>query len=272
MDCEKFESAMMEELYGDLDELTSAAAKRHLAGCARCAERIAGLRATRRLAAALPLVAPPAGLGGQILAAAHEAQTNAPMRFRVAHAVSLAGSWAMRPQTAMAAVFLVMIGTSVLLLRGKAHAPTSAEVTVREQGTPAPPSAAEDDEATRAFDSPAPADPNAELLAARSVRAEKGCRAAVTRFDRLSQRAPGTPPGWDALLEGALCYRALGNFNEARVRLSALLRVDSHKDRARAELERLDQIQQSVGTLPSGVKASPRTRPVPATNPPVRFP
>ena len=45
----------------------------------------------------------------------------------------------MRPQTAMAAVFLVMIGTSVLLLRGKSsRAPASAEMTVTEEGTPAP--------------------------------------------------------------------------------------------------------------------------------------
>jgi hypothetical protein len=29
MDCEKFESAMMDELYGELDEVTSAAVKRH---------------------------------------------------------------------------------------------------------------------------------------------------------------------------------------------------------------------------------------------------
>src|SRR6516165_8672087 len=99
MDCEKFESAMMDELYGELDELTSAAAKRHIGGCARCAARIGGLRATRRVAT---------------------------LRHRAAHAVSLAGSWAMRPQTAMAAVFLVMVGTSVLLLRGKAPAPASA--------------------------------------------------------------------------------------------------------------------------------------------------
>ncbi len=62
-----------------------------------------------------------------------------PLRGRLARAVSLAGSWAMRPQTAMAAVFLVMIGTSVLLLRGKSsRAPASAEMTVTEEGTPAP--------------------------------------------------------------------------------------------------------------------------------------
>ena len=139
MDCEKFESALMDELYGELDELTSAAAKRHVSGCARCAALLGGLRATRRVAA-LPRVEPPADLEQRILAAAAAATPKVvPLRGRLARAVSLAGSWAMRPQTAMAAVFLVMIGTSVLLLRGKSsRAPASAEMTVTEEGTPAP--------------------------------------------------------------------------------------------------------------------------------------
>ncbi len=139
MDCEKFESALMDELYGELDELTSAAAKRHVSGCARCSALLGGLRATRRVAA-LPRVEPPADLEQRILAAAAAATPKAvPLRGRLARAVSLAGSWAMRPQTAMAAVFLVMIGTSVLLLRGKSsRAPASAEMTVTEEGTPAP--------------------------------------------------------------------------------------------------------------------------------------
>ncbi len=139
MDCEKFESALMDELYRELDELTSAAAKRHVSGCSRCAALLGGLRATRRVAT-LPRVEPPGDLEQRILDAAAAATPKVvPLRGRVARAVSLAGSWAMRPQTAMAAVFLVMIGTSVLLLRGKSsRAPASAEMTVTEEGTPAP--------------------------------------------------------------------------------------------------------------------------------------
>ena len=35
MDCARFETTMIDELYDELDELTSAAAKRHVAGCAK---------------------------------------------------------------------------------------------------------------------------------------------------------------------------------------------------------------------------------------------
>jgi hypothetical protein len=379
MDCEKFESAMMDELYGELDEVTSAAVKRHVAGCSRCGVLIEGLRATRRVAA-MPLVDVPAGLEDRILAATREAGKVVPLRRRVARAVSLAGSWAMRPQTAMAAVFLVMIGTSVLLLRGKSsRAPASSDVIVTEQGSPAPepvasattampmapaasyafaapagsvalarsepardeaaprapvahaaptpiPTAAspKDDsdgiadnasgfagpsptaaaqsalggaggadmsrsataakkstsvfdaavqsfqsgryaEAQRAFDALAPSDPNAELWAARSVREGQGCRAALVRFDKVARRAASGPVGWDALLEGALCYRAIGDFNNTRTRLTALLGVDSHKDRAQAELDRLNQMQQGHGGGAGGVSApAARAAPPPA--------
>jgi hypothetical protein len=398
MDCEKFESAMMDELYGELDEVTSAAVKRHVAGCARCTALLGGLRATRRVAV-VPLVEPPADLEERILAAARDVQKVVPLRRRMARAVSLAGSWAMRPQTAMAALFLVMIGTSVLLLRGRSsRAPATAEVTVTEQGAPAPvatttppaspaldqttttapgaasmaalhaveakpaasavagdlsedqknargkggwskdkddeglianaaapagapnalpPSAAgapaagfgqsaggpaqaplggmqkaqvspfdtalqsyrggRFDDATREFDALAASDPNAELQAARSVREGKGCRNAVARFDKVARRAAGTAPGWDALLEGAACYRAIGDIGNARVRLNALLTVDSHKDKARAELDRLNQLQQAQGSTapaaaaarPSPKRAAPAaTATAPAASPP----
>ncbi len=112
MDCEKFEAAMMDELYGELaDELTSAAAKRHVASCARCAALVGGLRATRRVAS-LPLVAPPAELEERILTAATDMQKVVPLRRRIANAVSVAGRWAMQPQAAAQQVFLVMLGGS----------------------------------------------------------------------------------------------------------------------------------------------------------------
>ncbi len=136
MDCEKFEATLIDELYDELDELTSAAAKRHVAGCARCAALIGGLRATRRIAV-LPMVSPSADLEDRILAAAKDAQKVVPLERRLSRAISWAGSWAMRPQTAMAALFLLMIGASSLLLRGTNRAPSTANMTITAEGSPA---------------------------------------------------------------------------------------------------------------------------------------
>ncbi len=378
MDCEKFESVLIDELYGELDELTSAAVKRHVAGCARCAALLGGLRATR-LVGAVPFVAVPVGLEERIMVAAADAQQVAPLKWRVARVVSLAGSWAMRPQTAMAAVFMVMIGTSVLLLRGRSsRAPASAEMTVTEEGTPAPavssmaPSQVEPPSVATApppgaMASAAPADreralafavappatesaldalrakPNKPSMAAKAddesasgqgiasrsagalnalggggsaspfAAADTPAAAAapafarppqvteaaqpvgfdaptalaearaardnavrdglpcpsVARFNDVANRAAGTPPGWDALFEGALCYESLGDFSNARNRLNVLLRLDAYKDRARAQLDQLNQLQS--GGAAAGARAAPKAAaPAGAAAPPAR--
>jgi tetratricopeptide (TPR) repeat protein len=120
------------------------------------------------------------------------------------------------------------------------------------------------DDAARAFESLPSSDPNApDLWAARSVRDGKGCRAAVVRFDKAAAHHRRTTAGADALLEGALCYRALGEASAARARLTPLLDVDSHRDRARAELDQLEELQQASGAeseSASPVKSAARAR------------
>ncbi|HSQ63399.1 MAG TPA: zf-HC2 domain-containing protein [Polyangiaceae bacterium] len=137
MDCEKFESLLIDELYGELDEVTSAAVRRHAAGCARCGALLSGLRATRKVAA-LPAEDPSADLEDRILSAVREQQKVVPLRMKVAAMVSRAGAWAMRPQTAMAAVFLLVIGTSFVFMKQshKADAPEGA-MRVQAAGAPA---------------------------------------------------------------------------------------------------------------------------------------
>lgn len=137
MDCEKFEPLLLDELYEELDELTSAAVRRHVSGCARCASILEDMTATRR-AVSLPLVPAPEGLEDRILAAAKEARKVVPFKSRMSRALSAAGSWAMRPQTAMAAVFLLMIGTSAFLIRSKNDASRDAAVSVTVAGAPGP--------------------------------------------------------------------------------------------------------------------------------------
>jgi hypothetical protein len=146
MDCEKFEPLLLDELYKELDELTSAAVKRHVAGCGRCGSIFNGLRATRR-AISLPIVPVPDGLEDRILAAAKEAQKVVPLRSGVPRVISIAGSWAMRPQTAMAAVFLLMVGTSAFVIRSRNYASKDSTVSVIVQGEPSPTVTAPLDEA-----------------------------------------------------------------------------------------------------------------------------
>jgi hypothetical protein len=136
MDCEKFDQILIDALYDELDELTLAAAKRHTDGCQRCEKAWSGLRATRKIGV-LPLVEAPAGLEERILAAAREAQRNVAWPRRVGRAVSRAGAYAMRPQTAMAASFLLITGWALLLLRHKPdRSGAPSQVSVTERGVP----------------------------------------------------------------------------------------------------------------------------------------
>jgi hypothetical protein len=181
MDCDKVESAIIDELYGELDEVTSAAVRRHIAGCSRCTTLLSGLRTTRRLAA-LQLVEPPPNLERRILRAAGADQGVAPAGRHLSRVVSVAGSWAMRPQSAMAAVFLVMLGASVLLLRGRSsRAPASSEMIVTEKGTPAP----------AAVPIPAPQGQAGELAPTPALAAEPFARATAPRVVNPPQAGGG---------------------------------------------------------------------------------
>ena len=96
MDCEKFEATMLDELLMEqLDELTLAASRRHMGGCARCAALMGGLRATRKVAT-LPAVAPSPGFEERLLAAVSAADTRPKHRF--AQVVSLAGGGRCSPR------------------------------------------------------------------------------------------------------------------------------------------------------------------------------
>ncbi|HEY4159477.1 MAG TPA: hypothetical protein VGM29_15315 [Polyangiaceae bacterium] len=133
MDCEKFDRIVLDELYGELDELTSAAAKRHKEHCARCASIDAELQATREVGA-LELIEPPAGMYERILQAERDTTRGLPLRKRFGRAVSILAGYAMRPQLAMAALLLLMIGSSLLFLRTQPG--DHDHVSVTERGVP----------------------------------------------------------------------------------------------------------------------------------------
>jgi hypothetical protein len=133
VDCEKFDRIVLDLLYEELDELTSAAAKRHMEHCARCRGIVQGLRATRQVGI-LPMIEAPAGLEQRILAAEDNARAGLPLRQRLGRTISVLAGYAMRPQLAMAALLMLMIGASLLFLRVRPGAREHVRVT--ERGVP----------------------------------------------------------------------------------------------------------------------------------------
>jgi TolA-binding protein len=131
VDCEKFDRVVLDLLYDELDELTTAAARRHMDHCARCRPIGVSLRATRSVGV-LPLTEPPVHLLDAILGREEEARLTANTRQRVGRGISILAGYAMRPQVAMAAVLLLMIGLGLLLLQVRPAEP----VATSERGVP----------------------------------------------------------------------------------------------------------------------------------------
>jgi TolA-binding protein len=131
VDCEKFDRVVLDLLYDELDELTRAAAMRHVEHCARCGPIANGLRATREVGT-LPLALPPRDLELKILQAERRVRARLPWRQRFGRAVSIVAGYAMRPQLSMAALLLLMIGSSLLVLRS--HPSDRDQGRVKESG------------------------------------------------------------------------------------------------------------------------------------------
>jgi hypothetical protein len=312
MDCEKFDQHVIDELYDELDELTHAALKRHVEGCSRCAPILAGLRATRDVGI-LPLEEPSDDLEARILDAVTVAQKKAPWPRKVLRGLAWAGSHAMRPQLAMAALFFLVIGSSLLLLRAKPGTNGFAPVRVTERGAPAieaespaaaaaavapsPAAFAAAPTATindvqqaaegatlareKSADTGKPADKEAAKLAladARTVRDSAGCAAAVSKYDEIGARFPGSGAAADAMWEAASCYRSMGDAGKARELYLALESVGSYHDRAAQQLAAdgdttgLNNAQNQVATRSAAGAAGgkmPMAAPAPAAAPPV---
>ena len=167
MDSDKFDRIVLDLLYGELDELTTAAARRHMDQSARAREIYAHFRATRELGV-LPSHAPPADFEATLLEREARLMAELPVRHRMSRLVSMLAGYAMRPQLIMGALLLLMLGSSLMFVRARpgAHSP----VQVTERGAPesdvdvvlplAPPPAELDTKATVTADAPAqPGDP-----------------------------------------------------------------------------------------------------------------
>lgn len=187
----------------------------------------------------------------------------------------------MRPQLAMAAVFVLVVGSSLLLVRAKPGTGV-APLRVTERGVPAPEMAADAPAATAAAAAdPAPADDEqagrrrdeaeenleeskskgeeadgsgaAGLLAdARAARDSGGCAGAVAKYDQVGVAFPGTKESSSAMWEAAECYRSMGQDGKAMELWLALRADEGYRDKADAQIALTEgnPTQNQIGSAP----------------------
>ena len=128
MDCTRCDELLLDLAYGELDDATASAVREHADGCVRCTAARADLSLVRDACRAIELPEPPLGLDARILAAAEAAVAPARERAEAPRhiVVDRPGLWisrfvdsfaalAMKPQMAMAAVLVVVVGVAVLI-------------------------------------------------------------------------------------------------------------------------------------------------------------
>ncbi len=238
MDCEKFDRIALDLLYGELDELTEAAAKRHIEHCSRCKGVSSGLRATREVGA-LALVDPPDRLELGILEAERRMNAKLPLGKKLGRGVSILAVYAMRPQLAMAALLLLMIGSSLFFLRARPGARDSVLVTERgapeseaervDEIVPAPERAEAPAAAALASSMPKLANAKSEASAMRERDGDKpsAALAEATKDSQLKGAArdaeplPGTEPAADSMDAATAAFQG-GRYVEAQRRFEEI--------------------------------------------------
>jgi TolA-binding protein len=133
MNSDKFDRIVLDLLYGELDELTTAAAKRHMDQSARAREIFAHFKATRQLSV-LPTHDPPPNFEAALMERERRALAELPLHHRIGRIVSMLAGYAMRPQLIMGALLLLMIGSSLMFLRARPGQHGAMQVT--ERGAP----------------------------------------------------------------------------------------------------------------------------------------
>jgi TolA-binding protein len=104
----------------------------------------------------------------------------------------------------------------------------------------------------------------ASLYAAQSAKNGEGCAVAVSLFDQVATRHPGTRFGYDATWQAASCYETLGDTERAKRSYQALLDDPSYGDRAKtnlASLERAEQRPVEVAARKAAAEAPPPAAP-----------
>ncbi|HVM69478.1 MAG TPA: zf-HC2 domain-containing protein [Gaiellaceae bacterium] len=352
MDCQTFDASLIDALYDELDADTSRSFDEHAAGCSSCATALGKLNKTRTFVRPGLEVDLPDGLEARVLAATEAAMDAAEAPAAASPAVngpdpagrgsgeviSIARkrggivAFLSRPQLAIAATFIVVLGAVAMLTRASREAaPTAASEAppaAEEARGPAPVAAAtvaasavayatapavpaaapapDGDLALAGLDAPnertsaaararaggksgsarghdpafdaakalfdagryaealprfealAPADPEAELYAARCIANTKGCGPAIARYDSAARRNAGSASGSQAALEAARCSNRSGQVTAARTRYEDLAEDPHVASEANAELSALGASKAAAkAAKPAATAAAP---------------
>ncbi|MFO0550403.1 MAG: zf-HC2 domain-containing protein [Polyangiaceae bacterium] len=261
MDCEKFDLHVMDALYGELDELTLEAQKRHADACGRCGPAWANLKATRE-AVSFPLVEPPPDLERRILAAERAAHGHAPWYKKIVRAAAWAGSHAMRPQLAMAALFMFVIGSSLLLLRARPGT-LAPPVQISEQGNP---EKNRDDVPPTATPAAAPRESDVQREPGAVMGRSLAATTPVTAEAAIAPIASATPSGGDSaaatLLALALAKKAVDGCAASVPMLRGLMA--DYPDSPEKRIAEREILECETGTAPAA-SASASSSPAPSS-------
>lgn len=220
MDCERFDRIVLDFLYDELDELTAAAARRHVEQCARCRGIVAGLRATREVGA-LPLVDPPDGLELRILEAERQTRGRLPFGKRAGRAISVLAGYAMRPQLAMAALLLLAIGGGLVFFRQRPNDRDTVSVTERGVAESDPEPVAVLPKVDR--EAPVPAAPRPASSAAALTKDEAFAQGSKPSAP-LTGALGGEPRGGEAsVYQSALAAYRAGRYKDARQQFESVV-------------------------------------------------
>ena len=108
----------------------------------------------------------------------------------------------------------------------------------------------------------------AALYAAQSAKNGEGCAVAVSLFDQVATRHPGTRFGYDATWQAASCYETLGDTERAKRSYQALLDDPNYGERAKSSLASLERTEQQPVEVSARKAVAAAHSPAPAATAP----
>ncbi len=206
LDCSKIDELMMDWLYQELDESSSARVAEHVQGCARCSAEASALQRTREAFRELSPVEPPVAVSAILL---HEAARRAPAVAAAPARGSEEGFWArvrswfrpiaMHPAAAAIATLVLVAGVAgTLYVR---HGDQMTDTPDLRQATTSEP--------VVASETPKPEEPAAPALDMPTAPPAQGAHAAASAESEDEQSARADRDGYSADVLGSEQQREL---------------------------------------------------------------